>query len=678
MSSNPKIKLEILADRYAIGQMRRTARRVIRRIRKRWAPPIRMATKLWADTHLYLPPENTDQAGRFSTRVTPYTTSILDAIDDPKVHKVVCMKSSQVGWTMGVLMPSLGKKIHINPSAAVIMFPKEGQAREFSQEKFAPTIDATPVLSERVDTSARKNGNSILFKKFPGGFLKLVGSNSPASVKSTSAPFLAIEEPDDCNLNVRNQGNSIDLLQDRAKTFQRHKIIIGGTPSLKGLSSIEHELESSDYRELHVACHDCDEEHVLSWDNVSWDENADIEHRIYGKSQPETAHYACPHCGSLWNDWRKNDNVRKACEAKRWIARYPFRGIAGFRINELYSPFPGSVLAKLVERYLKAKAKEAAGDLGPLIAFTNSVLGESYEYQSDSPEAEELEARALKYSEKTVPNGGLILTAGVDIQHDRIAIAIRAWGRGEESWLVWFDEIYGNPIDKHDAVWDELDHILSAPYPHEKGVSLYIQAASIDASDGHTSEPVYHFVRPRQRRGIMAIKGAARDSITAEIFSKPRESVDTNYKNSKAAKYGLRPHVVGTHKAKTLIDGKLGLTGHGPGTMHWYKDVRADYCKQLVSEVLAPHPRRPKDKVWQLKSGERNEALDCEVYALHASYSLKVHLLKATQWDAIEQKLMQTDLFPMAAGSDITPASPKKTESPPRKQAAAGGAGSWL
>jgi phage terminase large subunit GpA-like protein len=49
--------------------------------------------------------------------------------------------------------------------------------------------------------------------------------------------------------------------------------------------------------------------------------------------------------------------------------------------------------------------------------------------------------------------------------------------------------------------------------------------------------------------------------------------------------------------------------------------------------------------VWQQKAGRAIEAWDCEVYALHASRARRVHLMKPTQWEAIEQKLQQEDLF---------------------------------
>ncbi|HHK4469821.1 TPA: terminase gpA endonuclease subunit, partial [Pseudomonas aeruginosa] len=81
------------------------------------------------------------------------------------------------------------------------------------------------------------------------------------------------------------------------------------------------------------------------------------------------------------------------------------------------------------------------------------------------------------------------------------------------------------------------------------------------------------------------------------------------------------------------------------GRMHWYSDIRQDYFEQFTNEVLAPHPRIPTKMIWQKKAGRRNEALDCEVYALHAARSLKTHLLRDDEWDALERQVRQPTLF---------------------------------
>ncbi len=591
--------------------------------------------------------------GKYSFAVTPHLTwpgGPLEALDDPDVTEVVCRKSAQVAWTSGVLGNALGKWIDIDPSPILVLFPKAEAVKQYVAEKLEPMIEATPRLAKKVDLRSRKLQQRQDFKKFPGGFLKMVGSNSPASVKSTPVPRVAVEEPDDCNLNLRGQGDSIKLAKERLKTFRRPKIIIGGTPTIKGLSAIDAEMEISDKRIGLVPCHECGHEHALSFDNLHCDEDPAYNHPVYGSKRPETGYYVCPHCGAIWNDNQKNHNLKRG----RWQATAEFRGIAGYQLNELYATFWGSRFQVLMEKKLQAEHAASLGNIGPMIAFVNSSVGESYEYKSDAPKTDELAGRAEDYPELTAPHGVLLITAGVDVQGNRLAVVITGWGRGEESWRLYWGELDGNPVDVNDPVWSELDKLLSRPVKTVSGAQLVISAASIDSSDGNTNHAVYTYVRNRQRYNIMAIKGASIDNRDKEIFTKPAQTTDTSQDNTKAAKYGLRVHIVGTHKAKNLIDQRLRLKGRGPGRMHWYRDIRADYYEQLTNEVLAPHPRNPSKMVWQRKAGRRNEALDCEVYALHAARSLKTHLLKDHEWDQLEQQLLQPTLF----SSDEQPAAP--------------------
>jgi len=592
-----------------------------------------------------------------------------EALDDPEIFKVVCMKSAQIAWTDGVINNWLGRIVDIDPSPVIGLFAKADAAKEYAQEKFGPMVTATPRLRGKVDVAtSRKDGNRALFKKFPGGFLKLAGSNSISNVKSTPAPRVFVEEPDDAADNVGKQGDAIKLLEERTKTYHRRKVVFGGTPSVKSLSTIEDAFLGSDQRKFFIPCHECGESHVLHWDNVSWSDDPDSSHEIYGHARPETAGYACPHCGVLWDDHHKNRNVRKG----HWLATAESRGVAGFYINELYSPFPGSQLARLVERYLEARYKLEQGDDTAMIVFINSCLGLPYEYESTAPALDELQDRAEDYAELTVPDGGLVLTAGVDVQHDRLAIIIRAWGVGEESWLVYWGELHAknSTTDTNDPVWAELDKLLFSPIKHAKGYQLTVSATSIDASDGQTSDQVYGWVRTRQKRGVMAIKGSSTQTQDREIYSAPRK-VDFKTK-TKAAKFGLQVYIVGTHKAKDLLvgdRGRLSLLGAGAGRMHWYQDVRADYYAQITSEVKAPHRSIRNKLVWQVKAGVRNEALDCEVYALHAARSIKLHVWSQAKWEALEQRLLQADMF-----SAVAAEKPKQQN----QAATVGSSGSWI
>jgi phage terminase large subunit GpA-like protein len=601
----------------------------------------------WARENRRLSAKASALPGRYNPDLTPWISGMHEALDDPAVFKVVSMKSAQVAWTDGVVLNWIGKKIDIDPTPMIVMFAKEKAAKEFNEEKLTPMAEVTPAVANKLLLDRRKSGdNRWDYKSFPGGFLKLVGSNSPSSVKSTPAPCVVVEEPDDCNDNVRDQGDTITLLEERTKTYKRRKVVFGGTPTIKGVSRIEAAYLASDQRKFMIPCHDCGESHVLMWENVRAQEDPAFNHEVFGHVRPETARYICPHCGSAWTDAEKNRNVRRGV----WIATAPFYGIAGFYINELYSPFPGSTLQILMEKYLTAEHLLRQGDDTKMRAFRNSSEGLTYEYKSDLPKADVLSERAEDYDEKSVPWGGMILTAGVDVQHDRLAVVIRAWGRGMESWLVYWGEIHGQTLIPNAGAWVDLDMLLTADFVHASGNVLRIRAASLDSSDGATTDAVYAYVRSRKGRGYMAIKGASEQSAdTKEIFSKPKTSVDWNKKH-KPHPSGVTPYIVGTHRAKDLIvDGRLRLTGNGPGRLHWYKTVRPDYWDQITSEIKVPHKTQKNRKVWAKRASTRNEALDCEVYALHSAMSLKLHLLKPSHWDAIEEQLRQKQIFAEAS-----------------------------
>lgn len=643
---------------------------MLQRVVQPLRPRERISSVEWAERYREMP-EGSPIEGRFRFRTTPYLIEPLNAIDDPRVSRVVYRKSAQIGWTEGVVLNAIGKRIHVDPSRMLVLFPREKTGIDFNDEKFEPMIESVPALAALINLKSRAAGNRQLFKKFPGGFLKMIASNSPGEVKSTSAPIVFVEEPDDCNQNIKGQGDSIKLAEERKKAYTNGKIVEGGTPTVEGVSTIDAEYEAGTRELYHVPCHECGEAAPLEWDQVQWQKDETQPDPVFGKHRPDTARYACPHCGALWDDTQKNRNVRLAHDQREggktgWIARQPFRGTRSFHSNELLSPFSDSRMARLAAKYLKAWRKSEAGDPDDLIAFYNSSLAKSWAYQTTVPKEEALRERAEDYPEFSVPAGGLVLTMGVDVQHNRLAITIWAWGRGEEMWLVFWGELYGAPGAPGDPVWDELDRYLLRGYRHATGVDLHIRATSVDTSDGQTSDAAYAWVRKhrRHKRAVFAAKGAPDKHSNREIFSPPSAKSVDHRSPTKAEKYGLRTYLVGTQKAKDLLlghsagAGRINLcdaenkTGSGPGRMHWYKTVRADFVVQLaLSEVKAP-ARGSRNLMWQAKVGARNEALDTTVNNLHAARSMNLHRFTEEMWAEVERRVRQLDLVSVAQAQE--------------------------
>jgi phage terminase large subunit GpA-like protein len=616
-------------------------------------------TAQFAERSLYLAPETSEQHGLFSLYYAPALYGIFAALDDPAIADVVCMKSAQQAWTTG-LIAYLGNRICNAPCAMIGLFDSDGAARDFHDEKLVPIIENTPALLSRIDVRrSRTAGNRSDFKAFPGGFLKLGGSGQIRKVKSTSAGVLFVEEPDDAKENVRDQGSAIQLLWERSKRRTDVKRIIGGTPSLKGLSQIEHRLSLTDRRVLPVRCHACHESHVLDLEHVTWQDHERESHPIYGAADPDTAVYACPHCGTPWDDYQRQQNIRTTVAQAiaagdplcGWTPTRETRGAAGFtELNEAYSCLPGAGMAAYVRDRLEAEYALRQGDQTKMIVHVNSKHGRPYAFVGDQAQAEQLRAAALDYPEGEPPAGALALAASVDVQNNRLSVLIRAYGRDGASWLVLWHEPAAavSTINAEDPVWSELDRLLFEPYVSADGLVLHVKAVTIDSGDGGTNDAVYAWIVSRKRRFpgvvLMAGKGA---HIDREIYSPPK-SAAVNPANpnryTKADRWGVRVYEVGTWRAKDHLSARWKLEAQGQGRHHAYAGVRVDYWDQILSEVKAPSKTQRGRLTWQPKVGVAHEALDCEVYVEHAARALKLHIYTPAQWQTEEQRLRQQSL----------------------------------
>lgn len=646
-----------------------------------WAelkPPEQLTLIEWAERYRILSEEETSNPGKYSLELTPTLRGILAAASDPDVRKIACQKSAQWGYTAGVVCNVIGYHIHWRPSVQVILFPREKSGKDFAAEKLEPMIRATPVLAARVDLKSRAAGQGTTRRSYRGGLLKLVASNSASDVKSTSGRIGICEEPDDANRDVAGQGNSITLLRERTKTYAPDDLqLIGGTPTAKQTSLIVKEMRTTDQRYFHVECHDCGESHTPVWANVTIPgyrlseedlamprEELDAkwpEREVYGRARWEEAYYSCPHCGSVWTEEQRIENIKRAARVPPLFGWVPTAKSAtpGFYGNELLSIFDGSRVPLLAEKFLVADHEYQRGEPEKMVVFVNSTLGQPWEYRGDLPEEDELRERAEAYAEWTCPTHAYVEpVVYVDVQHDRLAVTVWCVGYGEEMWLAHWGEYYGKTIVSHAGAWLELEQLLERTVRHASGAALPIMAVAIDTGDGQTSDAAYDFVRTHNTRArpVLACKGASDKVGRVEIWTKARpidpHKRPTNKANAtKASKYGVHVHIIGAAKGKDLIlgwaqeGGRVRLEGSGPGRMHWYEGVRDDFFEQLLGEMKIPDRLNPRIRVWTERTDRRNEALDCTVGCVWISRFRGLHLRKASKWQDLGARLLQASLL---------------------------------
>ena len=400
-------------------------------------PPPELSISDWADANRRLSSEASAEPGQWRTSRAEYQRGIMDAISDGSVESVVIMSSSQVGKSEA-LGNAVGYYIDQDPAPIMLVMPTERDAEAWSKDRFSPMARDTPCLAGKIaDPKSRDGSNKILHKRFPGGHLTIVGANAPSGLASRPIRILLCDEVDRYPFSAGAEGDPVNLAKKRTVTFWNRKIVLVSTPTIRGLSRIETAYAESDQRQYWVPCPSCGAHQVLVWGQVRW-ESAGGEHR------PETARYHCVACDAAWSDALRWAAIRKG----EWRARAPFRGIAGFHLNEVYSSWVR--LEAMVRAFLSARA---GGDEA-MKTFVNTSLGESWMESGEAPDWRRLYDRRERWPAGTVPEGGLILTAGADVQKDRIEVDVWAWGRGLESWLVDHLVIDGGP--ESEAAWAAL------------------------------------------------------------------------------------------------------------------------------------------------------------------------------------------------------------------------------
>ncbi|GIX11631.1 phage terminase large subunit family protein [Elioraea sp.] len=374
----------------------------------------------WADRHRLLGSRGSAEPGPWRTARTPYLREIMDALSPAHpARRVVFMKGAQVGGTE-CGNNWIGYVIHHAPGPMLVVQPTTELAKRFSDQRIDPLVEETPAIRERVAPArSRDSGNRQLSKEFPGGQLVMTGANSAVGLRSMSARFLFLDEIDAYPGDVEGEGDPIALAEARARTFGwRRKVFLVSTPTIAGLSRIEREYLATDQRRYFVPCPHCQAMQWLRFERLVWDER-----------HPETARYLCEACDGAIGEQHKAAML--AAGEWRPTAEPSDPHAIGFHISALYSPpgwMPWSEIARL---WLAAQ-----GDDRAIKTFRNTVLGETWQEAGEAPDWQRLYDRREHWPPGTVPMGGLLLTAGVDVQRDRLEASVWAWGRGLESWFV--------------------------------------------------------------------------------------------------------------------------------------------------------------------------------------------------------------------------------------------------
>lgn len=581
----------------------------LRRSATHLVPPPDMLPSVWAEQNIRIPVGNAIP-GPISFANAPYQRGMVDVIKEPGVRRVDYMTGAQLGKTT-VQQCIVGYFIDHEPRSQIFAQPSQGDMQTFQETKLQPMLDANPKIARKIAKPRGREGvNNSRIKSYIGGWLMFSWAGSPKTARGRSAPVTHADEVD--GMPPTAEGDFVELLGQRSASFGDQQLQTrSSTPTIKGVSRIEKGFLAGDQRRFYVPCPDCGEAQHLKWERISWEgrqstgwDDADKDAEPGVEHHPDTAVYTCEHCGSCWDDGMRIAAIRGAEAAGHgWKASKPFKGHASFHAPEWLSTFRR--LRDIVQSYLDKLG------IGDLQSFMNVSGAETWEERGEQADPDSLRGRAERspYLSGTVPMGGLVLTAGVDMQPDRLEVEVVAWGHGEESWSVDYLVLWGDP-DAGD-VWDELEEILSGTWAHESGVQLPITAACVDTggTNGNT-QSAYDWLRGKTGRSVFAVKGGG--TWGSPIVAAP------NRKQSGKTARKVDLFIVGANEAKLTVMRRLAVAKPGPGYCHFPRDRDPDWFNQLTAEKLVTrYVKGYPVREWH-QTRPRNEALDCRQYALAA------------------------------------------------------------
>lgn len=614
------------------------ARTVMREV---WTPPDRRSVTEWAAANRILPDTST-APGPYDPTVTPYVRRPLDLTADPSVPMIVLVWAAQTTKST-VIENAVAWRIANAPTPIVAVQPKIEAAEAWMKERIVPMIRATPVLMSKVSLG-KSTESTLRYKRFPGGFFFCAAAGSPAELASRSSPFLVLDEVD--RMQPTSEGSPIRIVLARQNAADVAQVLMTSTPGDAETTEIWPYLEAGTHELYHVPCPHCGTMQPLVFGG------SETGHGLkWEPDQPDTAHYVCVE-GCVIEEMHKPEMLARG----EWVATNPAGEYPSFHLNGLYSPFTKANWASLVRDFLQSKGKPA-----DLQVFVNTRLAELWTETADVIDPSSLRSRAVESWEPgTVPAGVGVLSAGVDVQENRVEVWVWGWGAGLESWPILHEVIPGDPqAEGAGSIWPQVWAVLGRTFPHaESGRRLPVAVAFVDT--GAYTKSIYRALRGLGRRRIFGCKGVGGP---VPLLGKVQLQGDQR----------VPVYPVGVDQAKTLfLRSNLATREVGPGYVHLPEWLTDDELAQLVSEKRKRKVVRGRVTYeWQpIREGEPTEALDCRNYARAGVESLGDAVVRSLGDEAAKWATPPEDPPPPAPA--VGPQLPPPTRPAPRR------AGGWV
>ncbi len=618
----------------------------------------------WAEQNVVFD-ERSPMPGPFSVTRFRFLREIHECLSpDHPAREVTIRGSAQWGKTVSIIQPTLAAWHEAGPLDSLVVHPTMSAATEWVDNKWLPMRRQAPGLRAIFGIGQGDNKDAKFNQETVArnGSLKVASAGSPADLTGTSRRLVIMD--DLSKYEQTDKGDPEALALSRASGFEDAKILRVSTPLIRGTCRISRAFARSDRRFYHVPCPHCGNMAPLTWENFR--ANIDPERLA-------VACFTCDACGGVIDHSHKEAMVA----AGQWVATNPGGDHPGFHLWRAYAPqrdwasiaieyaqvmgwtglHTGTTSDDVVRQAVEAETEQT---------FWNDVLGLPYEQASAGPDWQalrdrvELAAPGEGLPVGTVPARGVILTAGVDCQQDRIEVQVVAFGRNYQRWAVDY-RVIPHAIGSEDGR-AALDALLKTTWRTETGLRLPLDMLAIDV--GTFTEDVWSWGKRHPWTRVILVKGSTSASGPVLVPMKLERRNDGRAK--RAQKQGF---ILNVSQLKADFYG--WLSKQDPlerGFVAFARGLGDEYYRMITSEVRVLKKSRTGvvTSAWELaEPGRRNEALDTMNYAEAAARRKGWASMTEEQWAALDDErarvpdASQGDLFdasvpvvPQAATTD--------------------------
>lgn len=508
------------------------------------------------------------------------------------------VQGSQTSKTEGVLLCTIGYFAMYSPKTSVFYLPTEELSKKMS-ERIHQLFYSVPEIYQGLDKRHTQFCYTV-----NGAPLYLGWTGSASQVSSVSAEWVFIDEIDRMT-EIKGEGHPWALGKVRTSTYLNSKLIGTSSPTLGNIVDYRHpdtglihwqvahaeNIPSFSWQlwqegtrgEFMLPCPQCSQ-YFAPKSKLLFVPSTDSEDKVRSE-----ARLICPHCGENIQFNHQYSMIAagvmvhpgQRVVAGQAVGEIPEKTTMSFHVNGLCSPW-----VTWADRTVALWRVMRSGHKGRIQSVVNVEFGEVYGEQGEAPAWEALaeQRHESKYQMGEIPPTVQVLTAGVDVQRDRLVVVIMGWGMRDgqlEGYVIQHDELLGKT--QYDDVWDllqatYLDRSVGDLFIKEMGIDSGFNPSSLDR-ESHSRNIIYEFCRKNPR--VSATKGASRSMTKPFSASK----IDINHRG-KQIKQGLTLWSLDTDFLKREVYLRLQWDLTRAGRWYYPTDLPLQFFKEVTAEQL--------------------------------------------------------------------------------------------